>query len=221
MAAIKAAGSADNPQPAFRINFVVSGTTLHSPQLSEGAGSCARSFKELRELHCDAVKALGGALAQGSVPYFGPAFSWQSVHTIRGRPVTELDRQLDGSGLVLLDAAAWGSVSCPNCGSDANTSCTSSWSPAAAVPGGPSEAVHTWFIAAKRRVCGEQQVFVDMCFTGSDHGSQPPSIRCCTGECETQWTDRVVDLPLAIVRLLPEPFKAPRSQQVCRVCACF
>jgi hypothetical protein len=156
MAAPEAAALNEPQQPASRISFVVSGTTLHSPKLHEGTS--IRSFKELRELHSEAVWALGGALAQGSAPYFSPAFSWQSVHTIRDRQVTELDHQLDGLGLVLLDAAAWGSVSCPSCKSDASPSWSSSWSPAASlVSPRSSVAVHTWFVAAKRRTCGEQQ----------------------------------------------------------------
>ena len=59
--------------------------------------------------------ALGQAFDNKSL-FLDITFSWQPVATIRDRPVTLLDAQLEGTKLTVLDAAKWvtgGKVVCP------------------------------------------------------------------------------------------------------------
>ena len=100
-------------EPKYK--FSVTGQTLCNPELADGLSldSVAAKGQFMAGVGC----ALGLAFDNKSL-FLDITFSWQPVATIRDRPVTRLDAQLEGTKLTVLDAAKWvtgGKVVCPCC----------------------------------------------------------------------------------------------------------
>ena len=83
-------------------------------------------------------------------------FSWQPVATIRDRPVTLLDAQLEGTKLTVLDAAKWvtgGKVVCTCCNKYDDVRDKGFHTNATSSKGGGGDA-HTLYLVSKKRHCG-------------------------------------------------------------------
>lgn len=127
------------------------------------------------------MAGVGSAIGQawGEAPFHNLVFSWQPVATIRNRPITLLDCQLEGTQLTVLDAAKWvGKIKCPSCNC-AEQVVDAGWHSNATSSKGGGSAVHTQFMMSKKRLCKQ---------------------------CNTRWFDHregLGQLPTGISKLIP------------------
>ena len=151
-----------------RFKFGVAGQTLcnlellGNPAISYDAkgegGSKLDTASALGNFMAHAGSAIGVYVREGQLRLYDVLFSWQKAATIKNRPVTELDAQLQGTQLAVIDASAWTNddLSCPQVGDDGQI-CGGKLNPkgwasnATSSKGGGG--VHTVYLASARRVC--------------------------------------------------------------------
>jgi hypothetical protein len=127
-------------------------------------GTTADSWGPWRDSRLETVKALGSlyyrmgsaigvAAASDKLTLFSPVFSFQPVCTIRGRPISQLDAQLEPTQLVVLDAGYWlpGKLQCVR-GGCTGTVEARGWHTNAHSSKGDGR-VHTIYVATRKRQC--------------------------------------------------------------------
>ena len=152
------------------IELCVSGQVVHTvkwrskKQQQLADGTTADSWGPWRDSRLETVKALGSlyyrmgsaigvAAASDKLTLFSPVFSFQPVCTIRGRPISQLDAQLEPTQLVVLDAGYWlpGKLLCVR-GGCTGTVEARGWHTNAHLSKGDGR-VHTIYVATRKRQC--------------------------------------------------------------------
>ena len=105
-----------------KLTFVVAGQSLcdlviaGDPQRSYPEGSKLETTSAWGGLCADLGNAVGTACENGALRPCGLVYSWQPVATIRHRPPTTLDAELEATQLVVLDIQFWtaNELRCPH-----------------------------------------------------------------------------------------------------------
>jgi len=103
----------NQPAKAELISFKVHGQTLSDLRIQGDIdkdypnGSRLGTVKAWGRLMAHVGNALGSAAADNKIPLFHIVFEWQQSATIRDRPVTPLDLELEGCQIVVIDLSLW------------------------------------------------------------------------------------------------------------------
>ena len=108
--------------PADKLTFIVAGQSLcdlviaGDPQRSYPEGSKLDSPTAWGSFYAGLGNAVGTACEKGSLRPCGLVYSWQPVATIRNRPLTQRDAELEATQLVVLDIQFWtaNELRCPS-----------------------------------------------------------------------------------------------------------
>lgn len=104
-----------------QLTFRVSGNMLHDLKIIDASKQGWETISQKGHLMASVGAALGKARRDGTIPVFDVKYSWQRRGTIVGRPAQPLDCFLEGTRLLVLDAA-WelqrvggGELRCSDC----------------------------------------------------------------------------------------------------------